>query len=207
MTIPEPRDNLRPVDYRAFAFVITLAAVINGLGMVSLLTSLAQYLRRRHELTIRYYWVFGFWAAFQFVLHIVFWWSLWNAREVSEFTFATYAYLICGPIALYLATSVLLPLLEGDAIDLEEHYYRIHRTYFSIGAIFCLWAIFLWPALLGRFAPTLPAVGAYLAIAITLRFSSNRKLHGTLTVAAVLLLAIFIAVFAMGFGELAERMG
>ena len=33
------------LDFRALAFIITLAAVINGMGIVRLLASFAEYLR------------------------------------------------------------------------------------------------------------------------------------------------------------------
>lgn len=46
-------------DYRAFIFIISLAAVINGLGLVRLLSAFAEYLRSRQRVELAKYWVFG----------------------------------------------------------------------------------------------------------------------------------------------------
>ena len=64
------------LDFRAFAFIITLAAVVNGLGIVRLLASFAEYLRHRAKMKIASYWVFNAWVGFQFLLHILMWRSL-----------------------------------------------------------------------------------------------------------------------------------
>jgi len=47
------------LDIRAFPFIISLAAVINGLGIVRLLGTFAELLRKRHTLQIRNYWVYN----------------------------------------------------------------------------------------------------------------------------------------------------
>ena len=59
------------LDFRAFAFIITLAAVVNGLGIVRWLTAFSEYLRRRQSLDIQHYWVFSLLAGYQFLLHIL----------------------------------------------------------------------------------------------------------------------------------------
>lgn len=55
------------LDFRAFAFIITLAAVVNGLGIVRWLTGLAKYLRRKDELRVQHYRVYSLSAGFQFL--------------------------------------------------------------------------------------------------------------------------------------------
>ena len=64
-----------PAEFASFAFISTLAAVINGLGIIRWLNSLADYLRKRDSMTIEYYWVYTLAAVFQFVLHILLWWA------------------------------------------------------------------------------------------------------------------------------------
>ncbi len=192
------------LDFRAFAFIITLAAVINGLGIVCLLGSFAKYLQYQSELKITHYWVFDLWITFQFLMHILMWWSLWGARLVETFTFLHYLYLLSGPILLYLGTRVLVPNVAGDTIDLNKHFYKIRVPYFTVAAILWIWAIFLFPLLTGRFAPTVPVLISYLAIALTLRFTANPKIHAAFVIAAWLQLIIFVANFAMQLGGVAE---
>jgi small neutral amino acid transporter SnatA (MarC family) len=47
------------LNLSAFVFIITLAAVINALGIVRLLASFAEYLRHQSNLEIVHYWVFN----------------------------------------------------------------------------------------------------------------------------------------------------
>jgi hypothetical protein len=59
------------LNYPAFAFIISLAAVVNGLGIVRWIAGFAEYLRQRNSLQVKHYWVFNLWAAAQFLLHIL----------------------------------------------------------------------------------------------------------------------------------------
>lgn len=67
-----------PLEYTSFKFLITLVAVVNGLGIVRWLTSFAEQLKRKDELGIQHYWIFSLYAGFQFLLHILMWWTLWS---------------------------------------------------------------------------------------------------------------------------------
>ncbi len=192
------------LDFRAFAFIITLAAVINGLGIVRLLASFAEYLRQQGKLEIVPYWVFNLWIFFQFMMHVVLWWSLWNARVAETFTFLHYLYLLSGPVLLYLGTSLLVPDVEDHNIDLRKHFYVVRASYFTIAAMLWLWAIFLFPVLTGRFAPTAPFLASFLAISVMLRFTANPKIHAALVIASWFLLIIIMANFGMRLGGVAE---
>lgn len=188
------------MDTTSFAFIISLAAVINGLGIVQLLLSLGEYLRTRHRLRITHYWVFNLVVAFQFLLHILLWWSLWNAREAAEFNFLTYLYLLFGPILLFLGTSLLLPDVEEHAIDVRVQYFHIRRSYFTAMGLLWLWAIFFWPVLSGVFGPTAPILTAYLVIAVVLRLTAHPRVHEVLALANWVLLVAFIVLYAMQLG-------
>ncbi len=192
------------LDFPAFAFIMTLAAVINGMGIVRLLASFAEYLRRQSNLEIVHYWVFNLWIAFQFLLHILLWWSLWNTRATEAFSFLNYLYLLSGPILLYLGASLLIPDLDDHSMDMYKHFYGIRVPYFTVIVIFWLWVIFLFPVLAGRFAPTVPVVVSFLAIGLILRFTANPKIHAAAAISIWLLLIIFVAAFAMRLGAVAE---
>lgn len=190
------------MDTTSFAFIISLAAVINGLGIVQLLLSLGEYLRTRHRLRITHYWVFNLVVAFQFLLHILLWWSLWNAREAAEFNFLTYLYLLFGPILLFLGTSLLLPDVEEHAIDVRAQYFHIRRSYFTAMALLWLWAIFLWPVLSGVFAPTAPILTVYLIIAVVLRFTADARVHAVMALSNWALMIAYVVLYAMQLGAI-----
>lgn len=113
-----------PVDSDSFVFIISLAAVINGLGIVRWLSGFTEYLRRMPSLRITHYWVFTLSACFQFLLHVLFWWSLWGIRGTATINFLSYLYLLTGPALLFVGSAMLAPDLADDEIDLRDHYFR-----------------------------------------------------------------------------------
>jgi hypothetical protein len=191
-------------DYRAFAFIITLAAIINGMGLVRLLGAFAEYLGNQGRREIEGYWVYDLWASFQFLMHVLLWWSLWNLRQVEAFNFGMYLYLLAGPIILYLGTSLLLPNMDEGRIDLRIHYFRVRPVFFTTMGLFWLWGIFSWPVFKGVLAPTAPILAAYLGIMVTLRFTDNPKAHAALIIVVWAILIFFIAVFGMRLGGIGE---
>jgi hypothetical protein len=191
------------LDFRAFAFIITLAAVINALGIVRLLGGLAEYLRSKGRIAVSFYWVYLLWVTWQFLMHIVLWWTLLGAQKAEAFNFFTYLYLLAGPVFLYLGTSLLLPEVEDNGIDLQRHYFRFRKPYFTVSAMLWVWAIFFWPVMIGQLSPTLPILGAFLAIALTLRFTEKPAVHSILVVAAWLLTGIMVFVFLAPLGGVA----
>ena len=188
-----------PIEFASFAFIITLAAVVNGLGIVRWLAGLAEYLRRRNSLNLQHYWVMTLFAGFQFLLHILLWWSLWGVRGVAEINFLMYIYLLAGPILLFLGTSVLTPDIAGES-DMRNHYFSARRTYSSVLALLWLWAIFMGLVLRGEFAPTLPILSLFLIVALMQRQIASPKLQGVLATANWLLVVVFIASYAMQLG-------
>ncbi len=191
-------------DISTFAFTISLAAVINGLGIVRLLTTLAEYLRVRDKFKVTHYWVYELLLLFQFLLHVLLWWSMFGTREAGAFNFLGYLFLLIGPILLYLATSVLLPEVQDETVDLRAQYFQLARGHFTIMALMFLWGMFLWPVLVGKFAPTAPVLGAYCLCAVVLSFSRSPKAHAILVPAYCLLMVAFIAFFALELGGVAK---
>ena len=194
------------LDFRAFAFITTLAAVINGLGVVRWVTGFAEYLKRRSALKVEHYWVFSLWAGAQFLFHILLWWSLWGVREVESFNLITYLYLLAGPVLLYLGTSLLAPSLEGELIDFSAHYFEVRRSYFTVSTMLWCWMIFAWPVLLGLFSPTTPVLVICFLTAFTLRSTADKRIHAALAVMIWLVLITFVSVFGMQLGGVAQSM-
>ena len=87
---------------QSFTFVISLAAVINGLGIVRLLSALAEYLRKRERLEIHHYWVFSLFVSMQLLVHVLLWWSLWGIQGASTFNFLVYLFVLSSPTLIYL---------------------------------------------------------------------------------------------------------
>jgi hypothetical protein len=197
--------EIATLDFRAFAFIITLAAVVNGLGIVRWLTGFAEYLRLRESLAVKHYWVFNLAAGYQFLLHILLWWMLWSVHESGNINFLTFLYLLSGPLLLYLGTSVLTPGFADNRVDLRLHLQGARRTYSTILSLLWLWAIFASPIFRGFFAPTVPLFVLFLVAALVQRYSADFRVMGAVAVLNWLVLVVFIALYAIDLGTVVRK--
>ncbi len=189
-----------------FMFIVALAAVVNGLGIVRIVGGLGEFVRRRESLKVNFYWVHSLLILFQLLTHVLLWWALIGLREINSINFLQYLYMLIGPLLLFLATSLLIPDFTDDKVDLRAAYWRSYKPYYSILTIFWTWAILIWPVFGFPFAPTWKLISCWLTIMIILRFTENAKVHALLVSVNWLLLIFFIAVYAMRLGDVASQM-
>jgi hypothetical protein len=189
-----------------WTFVIALAAVVNGLGIVRLLAGFSDYLKNRDSLDIAHYWVYALISIFQLLVHLLLWWSIIGLKAAGNINFLTYLYLLVGPTLLFLGTSLLIPGAGDKSIDMRKHYFGVRKLYYSIFSVFWLWAIFLWPAFGYPFAPTVPMISLFLLFSAVLRLTDNQKVHAILVVGNFLVYAAFVALYAMQLGAVARQM-
>jgi hypothetical protein len=194
------------ITYSVWAFVISLAAVINGLGIVRLLGGFSEFLRKREALEVSGYWVFTVLVAFQLFLHVLLWWSLLSVREAGTIDYLKYIYLLAGPTLLFLSTSFLEVDIDSGAVDLRDSYARMRRPYYSLAIAFWSWAIFLWPVFVGRFAPTIVITIPMLAISVVLRMTSNPRLHAGGVLGFWALYLTFVGLYGMHIGAVGRVM-
>ena len=157
-------------------------------------------MRHRSALQITHYWVFSLAAAFQFLLHVLFWWSLWNIRGSATINFLSYLYLLSGPVLLFVGTAVLSPDLDGDKVDLRKHYFQARTIYSTVLILAWLWAVFLSPVLRGTFAPNAALFAAFMIVAVIQRLAANPTVHGVAAVINWLLLVAFIGLYQFQLG-------
>jgi len=187
---------------RTWIFVISLVAVINGLGIVRVLGGMGEYLRNQKSLNIQHYWVYTLFVVFQLLLHVLFWWSIVGLHKAGNLNFLSYLYLLIGPTLLYLGTTLLVPSVKVESLDLRSEYYGVRKTYFSLLIAFWLWAIFVWPVFGHSFAPTVPLLIAFCLISLTLRITDQPKVHAALIIANYAIYLVFIMLYATHLGEL-----
>jgi hypothetical protein len=196
-----------PIDSASFVFIISLAAVVNGLGIVRWLNGLTEYIRHRKRLSVQPFHVFTLMAGFQFMLHVLFWWSLWGIRGTATINFLSYLYLLLGPVLLFVGTATLTPEPEDDRIDLRTHYFDARPVYATVLILAWLWAVFLGPILRGSFAPTTPLFGVFLLVAIAQRLTDRPVVHTAVAVLNWIVLVVFIALFQLQLGGFASAPG
>ena len=149
---------------------------------------------------VTHYWVVTLSAGYQFLLHILFWWTLYSLRGAATINFLTFLYLLTGPILLFIGTAILLPDFDDESSDMRKHFLSSRTTYSTVLVLLWLWAIFSSPILRGFFSPTLPLLTAFLASALVLRISANPRIHSVVAVVNLVLLVSFIALYFMQLG-------
>ncbi|MGI9331283.1 MAG: hypothetical protein ACR2QB_11275 [Gammaproteobacteria bacterium] len=185
-----------------FAFSISLAAVINGLGIVGLLSTFAAVIDRVDKTDDVQYWVYQLLVAMQFLFHILLFWSMWDIMLALEnFNFLTYLYFLLGPILLYLSTQLLLPKLNNEQpLDLRNRYYYVAPRYFTVMSLLWLWSISFWPFLVGVWAPDTPLTISALVICLILRFSKRAWVHETLLLAYFGVFVLAVVIYSLELG-------
>jgi hypothetical protein len=189
-----------------FTFIVSLAAVINGLGIVRIVAGAGDYFRRSESLEVNHYWVYSLVALFQLLAHVLIWWALLGLRDVGSINFLQYLYLLLGPTLLFLATSMLIPDVTENKVDLRAEYSRLRKPYYTLLAIFWVWSMAIWPVFGYPMAPTWKFAACWLAIMIILRLTENAKVHAVLVSATWLLLIVYIGIYAMQLGSVGRMM-
>lgn len=181
--------------------VISLAAVVNGLGIVRLIGGLGEYLKKHTTLNVQHYWVYTLVIVFQLQAHLLLWWSILGLRASGNINFLSYMYLLIGPTLLYLGTSLVIPEIKEKYIDLRKEYYDFRKALFSILSVFWLWCILLWPVFGYSLSPTVPLLLIWFFTSVVLSVKDNPIVNAVLVVVNLLIYFVFIVMFAMQFGE------
>ena len=109
-----------------FEFLLSLYAIVAGLGLSLLVRSIGQIIEARDR--VRLYWVHSCWIALVFVGHVVSWFALWRYAQHHPWTILQALLLLSVPILLYLISHLAVPELEDDRIhDMREYYFRHAR--------------------------------------------------------------------------------
>jgi hypothetical protein len=109
-----------------FEFLLSLYAIVAGLGLSLLVRSIGQIIEARDR--VHLYWVHGCWIAITFVAHVVSWFVLWSHVAHASWTVLQALLLLAVPIQLYLISHLAVPELEdGRVHDLREYYFRHAR--------------------------------------------------------------------------------
>ena len=109
-----------------FEVLLALYAIVAGLGVSLLVTSVGQMIEARDR--VRFYWVHFCWIALTFVGHVVSWFAIWRFRDHAPWTVLEALLLLAAPILLYLISHLAVPDLEDDRVhDMREYYFHHAR--------------------------------------------------------------------------------
>lgn len=190
----------------AFNYLSVMASVVVGLGLTQLLAGIGNYVQIRRR--VSFYWLHTSWVMLLIVLHLHMWWSFWVLRQVTDWNYGAFLYVLIGPSTLVIASHILIPELIEGRIDVERHYYDTRTLFFGMLAATGLWAMFLEPvtgvrtfAVPFRF---LQACGILALVACAI--STNRRFHAGATLFVALLIAFAIAFTRFRLGQMDLKM-
>jgi hypothetical protein len=106
-------------------------------------------------MAVEHYWVYTLAAFFQFVLHVLLWWSLWSVRNAGTLNFL-----------MFLASAFLAPNIDGDRLNLRQHYYSTRPIYMTLLALVWAWALLAAPVFRGHMTDAAPIYLMFLVIAL-----------------------------------------
>lgn len=112
-----------------FSYILILTSVIYALAVAQILEGLSRL--TQSPATIRTFLPHSIWVLNLFVFIFLVWWATWEFRGI-EWSFPKYAYMLIAPTAFFFSCSLLLPQVLGDRdVSLEEHFFRIRRSFFA----------------------------------------------------------------------------
>ena len=117
-----------------FEFITIFGSLIVGLALTHIFCAVSDLYEIRKR--VKTYWLNSLWVVTVTMWSIFTWWGLWElSLEMKSWHYSQYWFLVMNLSSIYFFTTLVLPKAtdEGD-IDLENHYYSVHRAFFSIVA-------------------------------------------------------------------------
>ena len=117
-----------------FEFVTVFCSLIVGLALSHILRAVSDLYEIRER--VKLYWVNSLWVITVTMWPIFTWWGLWKLSiDLDEWHYAQYWFLVTNLASIYFFTTLVLPKATDEGIiDLEEHYYSVHKAFFLIVA-------------------------------------------------------------------------
>ena len=178
----------------AFEFVAVLFSVIVGLAISHLLSAASELIEI--HVRVKTYWVNNIWMVTVFIWAIFSWWGMWELNNLEMWDYPSFFLVVINLSGLYLMTTLVLPkATESGIIDLEKHYFLVHRIFFIITA----WN-FGSIILINHFLFFKPIFSPFTIMPFLLTFLSlfgvitkSRRYHGFLSVFTFISLIIFMS--------------
>ena len=114
-----------------FEFLLLFAALLLGVAVTDLATSLHRLLGRR----VRWDWVAPLAALVAFLKIVTQWWTWYGRAQVGDaLTWEMFLSTLAGAILLFLLTAAALPdsAPPGELIDLRAHWAKVYRRYWIL---------------------------------------------------------------------------
>ena len=115
-----------------FEFVTVFLSLIIGFALAHILRATSDLYEIRER--VKTYWLNSLWVITVAMWSIFTWWGLWMLSiELTEWSYAQYWILVINISSIYFFTTLVLPKATDEGIiNLEKHYYSVHKAFFSV---------------------------------------------------------------------------
>lgn len=180
-----------------FEYVMTLVAIILGLGITHLLAGFGKVVYRLtgHGTPIRFDWVHFLWGVNTFLWMVFYWWYSFTQESRDVWEFSSYLLMLPFPVFVYLQCVVLYPHRLDEISDLRTYFMASRRWFFGL---MLLVIVADWIEAISRLTDTatyLDATGWSMIVAVAFSIvvalvgfvSSNARLHIGLAIILIVL--------------------
>jgi hypothetical protein len=181
-----------------FEYLSVMTSVVLGLGIAHLLADLTRLIEGRER--VKLYWVSALWAVTLLMQHLQMWWVLFGYRNLASWNFFSFLLLFVPAMLLYTVTVLLLPEFDPkDGIDLEQHYYRNHKWFYSLAALTLVLLSIRAVVLRGLPAADGAGLARHMATAlfVVAAVTHSRKYHAAVALIAFLLFLVVLVRFTL----------
>lgn len=185
-----------------FEFVFALFSLVFGLSLVELLTGLGRTLEFRLQRQadgepFRIGWLTPLLAVFVILDLLSFWMFAWPIQRLITVSTPMVLGVVVFSGAYFLASRLVFPSRPDDFVDLDTHYFRVHRIVFAMLIIMVIvqWLFILSiPALATSAVRPLVLVltGVLLALMLAAGITRNRTIS---TIVLTLLIARYLVIY------------
>lgn len=173
-----------------FEFVLVLVSIIVGLAVAEIFRGVTRILRG----DLKSYLVHSLWVVQVFLHQVQTWWSYWFLHADETFAFPRMIHLLVAPSLLFIAATILFPA-PGSEVDLREYYYSRRTAFFGVLVLVAGESVLTNLFEQGFNPATFLLRMSYLGALAVLALTSRPRVHAVLTIACVVGLGGYIAVF------------
>jgi len=116
-----------------FEYVIVLISIILGLGITTILTGIAEWIKHYRNSTL--YSPYLIWIAIVFIMHIHEWWECYTLKSITVWRLPLFLFIIIYPIDLYVLAHLLFPKQQDESFDSRKFYYERYPAFFICALI------------------------------------------------------------------------
>ena len=176
-----------------FEFVTIFCSLILGLALSHILRAVTDLYEIRDR--VKTYWLNSLWVVTVTMWSVYAWWGLWKLSiDLDEWHYAQYWFLVTNLASIYFFTTLVLPKATDDGIiDLEKHYYSVHRAFFSIVAFSLFTSSAVNYSLFGKAMISAMTVMPFIVgcAAVAAAFSDSRGYHKFIGVFMFIMFLVF----------------